>query len=109
VSADAVTIGGVIALVSGAAGAIYTTRNRTELKATQGASVAWREERDAAVAHAERLEKELRDESRRRSTAEARTDISALTAQIALNHRDIIAVLDQIAKAMMSFTGQTAE
>jgi len=104
VGADAVTIGGIVALVSGAAGAIYTTRNRTELKASRGAASAWREERDAAIAHASRLEKELRDEAHRRATAEAKTDITALTAQIAKNHRDMIVVLDRVAKAIVAFS-----
>jgi uncharacterized membrane protein YccC len=95
-SLDLHSIVAVIGVVSGCAGAIYTTRNRATLNAKTELANTLRGEVDVYRSRGERLEVALRDEQARRSAAEARTDITSLAGQIAENHREMVALLGRL-------------
>lgn len=89
-----------IAVVGGVASAIYGAKKKAELEGARGAlevsaaaASAWKEEREAEKAKAERLEEQLREETSLRKAAEARTNIKQVEALLIDQHREALAIL----------------
>ena len=92
-----VSAASLIAIVGGVAAAIFTAKTRTERNALltqveieKGAAEAWKTERDAEVAKAERLAHDLRSEAAARIAAESRTDITRIEKQVVDNHAQML-------------------
>ena len=111
-------MGGVslIAIVAGVAAAIFTAKTRaqrdsyrSQVDLANQAADAWKTERDAEVAKAERLALELRTEAQARIAAEARTDIRKIEQQIATNHKDALALFAGIKEVLTEIAANTRE
>lgn len=116
--------GGValVAIVSGCAAAIFTAKTRaernalmTEVGVQRGAAEAWKTERDAEMARAERLALDLRNESAARIVAEARTDITRIekqavenNAQALSNHHDVLTLVAGLQSLLEQIAQNTA-
>jgi len=85
-----------MAIIAGIVSAVYGARTKTALEAAKDAASAWKEERDAEVAKAERLTEQLRTESANRKAAEARTDLTRVEAMLVDQHREALAILTAI-------------
>jgi hypothetical protein len=70
------------ALVAIIVGAFIGLRYRGTVDAIKGSAAAWKEERDAERARADRLERECRSLSERLAVAEARTDQTPVLEKI---------------------------
>jgi hypothetical protein len=101
-----ILVGGValIAVVGGIVAAIYATKRKAELEAANGAAAAWKEERDAEKAKADRLDLALRDEIAARQQAESRTDIRRIEKLCADNHSDVLKILKGLEDALRANT-----
>ena len=100
---------GWVALVSGAAGAIYTTRNRADLAAKNEIVGTLNGEVAVFKQKIERLEVDLRDEQARRAAAEARTDIRKIEELIVENQRQTTGILGTLAVAIDRLSGAIEE
>lgn len=89
-------IGAAAAIIGVLVAAYYVAKNKTDLNIARGAAASWESERNAAVAKADRLEEQLRDEMAARKVAEARTDLTHLERMVASQHQDVVAVLNAI-------------
>lgn len=105
-SASSTLVSGLalIAVIGGVVSAIYTARCRTLLTTERGAAKAWREERDAEAAKADRLELALRDAEAARHAAEARTDITRLEKLVTSQHTDLMAILGAVKDSLHAAT-----
>lgn len=76
-----ITLGGLLdfaALAVVLAGAFLVARYKAALDVTEATARAWREEREAAVSHAQRLNVELREKEAKIALLEARPDLGKM-------------------------------
>lgn len=111
-STDLVVSGAaMITIVAGIAGAVYGTKRKTELVAARGEAEAWRGERDAAVAKADRIEAEnrrlveevahLREQTNLSSIVET---LQAVAARASEEHGQIVVALKGIETSLIQNT-----
>lgn len=94
--------GALAAMALGFVASVYSVKLKTTLQAAQGSADAWKDERDAAIARADRLAEAVAAAEARAHAAEtrleARPDLTALQVQMREQHSE----------AMQAFGGMTS-
>ncbi len=99
--------GGVIAVILAVGSGLWSVRLKTNLEAAEGSARAWEGERDAAVAKASRLEKDLIAAEADRRALAARTDLTELRAQMTEQHTALLVAVKEVAAAVRATNGHT--